>query len=627
MKTIQIISQDVFDKIRSRFQNLEMGDEMGAVTLDPAQARFFDFDFIYEGTKLGRVSISLADLGTLKLYYSQDITEDQDDTSKQIWYDFLREMRQFAKRRLLRFDTRDIAKTNLDKEDFQHLAASQQPKEQDAMSQTMNESRWTKRTPKTSRVIKDGTQIIVRHPKSMEEVHPSQLSRESNVESIFVQNKLGERFKCPFNNLDLALALGQHVDHGGVPHDEIGRKIILVAEEIAQLEAFRSKIKRANLHDDALQIQEKAIGRLSELRQHLRSLSKRRNYKSWVETLANESPKEPLLIDQVTLEDYKAKFTQTSFIEGLEEYFPLLHKIMQEANTIDLEDLVSEEEKAEHDDFPFTGGKPARGTIVDKSGAEHSPMSRVKHAAHQSIPRDNVKNSIPKFEQFEEWADELIEDETSAYPSEDQINRLKEMLSDPSLKDQLPTDNLSAYEFFNANGFQSKELEERFNEASEAKSTVDPLIIFKRWLEETNVSLFKELKDLLPAEESTEPQAPVQPSQTQPPKAPVQQPQARQSTPAENTEMTMPPGVMAEEKSKKMLEKIAEMVKTEYNGDNLTVGAFRNEEGILMDVEKEFGEKGRIMAEAIIEKLKERWEEKRSRAEMEQIRHLSGLKK
>jgi len=38
MKAIQIISQDLFDKVRSRFQKLEMGDETGAVTIDPAEA-------------------------------------------------------------------------------------------------------------------------------------------------------------------------------------------------------------------------------------------------------------------------------------------------------------------------------------------------------------------------------------------------------------------------------------------------------------------------------------------------------------------------------------------------------------------------------------------------------------
>jgi hypothetical protein len=57
-----------------------------------------------------------------------------------MWYNFLKEMRLFSMRRLLRFDTRDIAKTNLDRNDFQHLATTQATKEEPEMN--MNESRW-----------------------------------------------------------------------------------------------------------------------------------------------------------------------------------------------------------------------------------------------------------------------------------------------------------------------------------------------------------------------------------------------------------------------------------------------------------------------------------------------------
>ena len=143
MKPISIISQDLFDKVRSRFSNLEMGDETGAVIIDPEQARFFDFDFVFEGSNLGRVSISINDPGSLKVYFSQGITENQDDSAKKQWFNFLREMRFFAMRRLLRFDTRDIAKTNLDKNDFQHLAKTQAPKEEEMskMNESKNKSR------------------------------------------------------------------------------------------------------------------------------------------------------------------------------------------------------------------------------------------------------------------------------------------------------------------------------------------------------------------------------------------------------------------------------------------------------------------------------------------------------
>lgn len=137
MKAIEIIAQDLFEKVRSRFSNLQMGDENGAVTVTPEDARFFDFDFTVEGHELGRVSISINDTGNLKVFYSQGITEDSDSISQEFWYDFLREMRFFAKRRLLRFDTRDITKGNLDKTDFQYLAQNK-PKD-NTMSESIKE--------------------------------------------------------------------------------------------------------------------------------------------------------------------------------------------------------------------------------------------------------------------------------------------------------------------------------------------------------------------------------------------------------------------------------------------------------------------------------------------------------
>jgi hypothetical protein len=313
MKAIQLISQDLFDKIRRRFQNLEMGDETGAVTIDPVQARFFDFDFVNEGTNLGRVSISLNDLGSLKIYYSQGITENQDDPAKQMWYDFLKEMRLFSMRRLLRFDTRDIAKTNLDRNDFQHLAATQPPKEEEM---NMNESRWNqKSSKKTSRAVKGRTEVIVRHHKAVDEMYPGARSQRNNIKAIFVQNAEGERFKYPFIHPAGAFAMAQHVDHGGIPHDPAGKAIIRMSEQIAQLQEFHRQVQHTSLHDDAMGITERAVGRLQELKSRIEALGKRHHYESWVAELTNQD--EPMLgeLDDVTMETYKSKFTQTDFKE------------------------------------------------------------------------------------------------------------------------------------------------------------------------------------------------------------------------------------------------------------------------------------------------------------------------
>jgi hypothetical protein len=42
MKDLTTISSDLFNKIRSRFSDIKIGDEKGALTTDPTHARFFD---------------------------------------------------------------------------------------------------------------------------------------------------------------------------------------------------------------------------------------------------------------------------------------------------------------------------------------------------------------------------------------------------------------------------------------------------------------------------------------------------------------------------------------------------------------------------------------------------------
>ena len=39
------IATDLFYKIRSRFTGLKLGNATGAITINPEEARFFDFDY------------------------------------------------------------------------------------------------------------------------------------------------------------------------------------------------------------------------------------------------------------------------------------------------------------------------------------------------------------------------------------------------------------------------------------------------------------------------------------------------------------------------------------------------------------------------------------------------------
>ena len=130
MRDLKNISSELFDKIRTRFDNVRLGDEKSKATTDPEVARFFNFDYIIDGHKVGNITISLIDEQSLKLYYGRDIIEAIKEidaetggetadgvSNEQKWYNFLRSVRQFAKRNLLTFDTRDITKSNLEIKD------------------------------------------------------------------------------------------------------------------------------------------------------------------------------------------------------------------------------------------------------------------------------------------------------------------------------------------------------------------------------------------------------------------------------------------------------------------------------------------------------------------------------
>jgi len=626
MKPIQIISQDLFDKIRSRFSNLEMGDETGAVTIDPAEARFFDFDFVAEGNTLGRISISINDPGSLKIYYSQGITENQDDPTKKYWYSFLKEMRFFSQRRLLRFDTRDIGKDNLDRNDFQVLATTQGKKEEE-MPKTVSESRWNHRsTKKTSRAVTGATEVIVRHSRPVDETYPGSRSQRKNIKAIFIQNRDGERFKYPFIHPAGAFAMAQHIDHGGVPHDPGGKAIIRMSEEIAQLQEFQRKVHSATLHDDATGITERAIGRLNELKAKVESLGKRHHYESWMAEFneLEHSDQELHELDPVQFEEYKQKFTQTNFQEELSQYFPLLDRIMKEHNKVDLEEYVREET------LPWeTDGEAAEREKKEKENPENTKTgsadghSRANQLAKQAIPKKEAfdigmgstgHEKVSPEQKFEEWA-EAVEQGKLTPDQLDQFKKALEQLPQGAEGAELDwgPDGNTPWEFFSEFGLTDSELKKKLEASFEGNEDSDPFDTFKSWAKES----YPELMTQLGISDEEQPA----PDQGQPVPGQEQPVPGQEQPTAENEEMKGREPMMPTREG--IVKEVAKIVKSFYNADNESVGPFRGEENIKLDCKKKVAEKfgdragefAEKLAEKFISQLSNKWERKHGAVE------------
>ena len=130
-------SQDLFNKIRSQFTNIRLGDQNGAATADPSKAVFFEFEFKEDADTFGSVSISLADGENMKVYYNRDLVSKIDEDSRDEWYAFLKELKDFSVEHQLRFDVRDITKNNLTKQDYENLADTNKTVNTDEMSEEL----------------------------------------------------------------------------------------------------------------------------------------------------------------------------------------------------------------------------------------------------------------------------------------------------------------------------------------------------------------------------------------------------------------------------------------------------------------------------------------------------------
>lgn len=387
------IATDLFYKIRSRFTGLKLGAETGEITINPEEARFFDFDYMEGETPIGHVSISLAEPNSMKVYFSHGITEGMDPGQKNNWYGFLKELRMFAKRRLLNFDTRDIAKDNLDKRDYAFLSqySTPQPAQQNTVQNPVGESVMSESTMYGSKTISyqklEDTRLIIKHSHALQD-DQAPGARSRNISGLFIENADGERFKYPFIHLAGARAMQRHVANGGKPYDEVGESIIKMSEEIAQLKSFGNYVVRNDLmNSDTNNIVERSSMQLDKLRETISKLAKQSHYEAYRESFQAQSPME---IPQDVVEDFTNKFTVRNFKEDIKSVFPVLYRLMQEDNTIGYDDIVAmtTQEEIANEDFelpqdPFAKFETWAMNLGEESAIQSQDPAEQKAAIQQ----------------------------------------------------------------------------------------------------------------------------------------------------------------------------------------------------------------------------------------------------
>jgi hypothetical protein len=483
-------SQDLFNKIRSQFSNIQVGDESGVPTADPAQAVFFEFEFKEDADTYGAVSVSLADGENMKVFYNRNLVDKIDEDSKDEWYAFLKELKDFAVEHQLAFDVRDITKSNLTKQDYQNIADTNKTVNTDEMSEELNRitklagieesnspqekikiqdkiekikkqskdlagpkdadqikknkdelARLTKQlgegltgTARRSYEDLEKTRLIVRHSGKVDEEVPG--SRSRHIESLYIENEDGERFKYPLTHLAGARAMQRHVANGGRPHDEFGEHIVKTSEDIAKLNSFSRYVSHKDqLNDNAGDIIEKTKLQLENLREYIRNISKQPHYDAASKDFKTS---EDQVLDDETIAKLREKFTMKNLDNRVEDALPLIDRIMNDLEAPKEEPVTELDPGDEPIDAP---NEPAVDHAMVVKQFLANPDSRIM--LNKNMPDEkkyNVPNAAPADAKIMTTLSDIASRMLTNTPDEDRVANFASRVADQMSQTGQPFD-------------------------------------------------------------------------------------------------------------------------------------------------------------------------------------------
>ena len=336
MRELDKISSALFDKIRSRFDSVNIGDDKAQRITAPEQARFFNFDYISsDGENFGNVTVSLIDENSLKVYYGSNITDSLDETQSKEWFGFLRDLKNFARRNMLTFDTRDINRSNLDLKDIRQQAGSDATFNKDELA--ISEGRLYGHGNNKRMSFGDvGThKIIIKH---RDQINPEKRGdRARQIEHVFIETPVGERFLLDHTNLHGARATANHLRHGGRFGDEGSELINEMVREMASMKHFVRAMRNRTFEDtETTGMVEAAMHRYSEVKENLKKFQGRRGQELLMNMMADPGE----IGEEVDIDELRERFVKKIYDDRFNEALPYVYKAYQNRKRMNTEETT-----------------------------------------------------------------------------------------------------------------------------------------------------------------------------------------------------------------------------------------------------------------------------------------------
>jgi hypothetical protein len=307
-------STDLYNLLVTRDFEPEILDSAGKAITDPAEAELFSFDWKTPEKNYGTVVVLLGADNDLQVYFGDNLGRSMEGEDKSDWYDFLAQMKNFATRNLLNFDTQNI---NRLKYTMQGMAA---------IKEGLFEGYYgTRRVSYSDQPKKVKLKIV--HNKTLDEND----ARFRYIESLFLETAEGERFKVPSRNLMHGRLLARHVAEGGTPYDAFGQHITEMVNELATLSKFVRAARHKDFSGPAAEMTEAAVRHYSDLKAKAKRMISQRGYR---EERENYDPAE-ITETELATDAIRTMFIENSLDYRIEEALPILARLkgnMKEAN-------------------------------------------------------------------------------------------------------------------------------------------------------------------------------------------------------------------------------------------------------------------------------------------------------
>ena len=303
-------AQQLYDLLVSRNFDPELLDSSGRPSQVPSDTEIFSFDFQTEsGNDYGTVVVMLGDNNDMEIYFGDNIGRGMDVDDKKEWFDFLYQLRMFAKRNLMTFGLKNLNR----------LRYSMQG--QAAIKEGLFES-WNGKKDISWNAGATESRLMIKHKRALGEDE----ARFRCVESLFIETAEGERYKLPFKNLTGGKAMLEHVRNGGRPYDVRGQHISEMVTELNVLSRFRRANHGQIFEGDTAALVEQTNAYYETARRTLKSLSSKSGYNTYFETWDPEQVTE----EEMVIEGLKHLFITQTLDQRIEEALPILARIQQQ---------------------------------------------------------------------------------------------------------------------------------------------------------------------------------------------------------------------------------------------------------------------------------------------------------